>query len=127
MKAALHYWLCTADAEGIPLARPIDGIWLEGALYFGGHDDSRWRSNLQANPHACLTLEDAENVVILEGTVEHFVPEEAFALVLGDAANEKYQWGIDAAQLYRTGACRFRPSAGHAWTLLYKDATRFRF
>ena len=74
-----------------------------------------------------MTLEDAENVVILEGAVERFVPEESFALALGDAANDKYEFGGNAAELYRGGACRFRPTAGHAWTLLYKDATRLRF
>ena len=88
-KAALHYWISTADTEGTPLARPIDAVWLDGALYFGGHEDARWQRNLRANPRACVTLEDAENVVILEGVVEHFVPEEAFALSMGDAANEK--------------------------------------
>ena len=126
-QASHHYWISTADSDGNPLARPIDGVWLDGALYFSGHEDARWRRNLRANPHVCLTLEDAENVAILEGPVEHFVPEEAFALALGDAANEKYEFGGNAAELYRAGACRFRPTAGHAWTLLYKDATRFRF
>ena len=127
-KASRHYWISTADAAGQPLARPIDGVWLDGALYFSGHEDARWRRNLRANPRVCLTLEDAENVVILEGAVEHFIPEEAFALTLGDAANEKYEFfDGNAAELYRGGACRFRPSAGHAWTLLYKDSTHFRF
>lgn len=59
--------------------------------------------------------------------VEHFVPEEALTLALGKAAKEKYEWGEQAAKLYRDGACRFLPSTGLAWTLLYKDATRFRF
>ena len=126
-KASLHYWISTADADGNPLSRPIDGVWVDGALYFSGHDDSRWRRNLRANPRACLALENAEDVVILEGTVEHFVPEEAFALALGDEANAKYEFGGNAASLYRNGACRFRPTAGHAWTTLYKDATHFRF
>ena len=27
-KASLHYWISTVDAEGNPLARPIDGICL---------------------------------------------------------------------------------------------------
>lgn len=126
-KASQHYWISTADAEGNPLARPIDGVWLDGALYFGGHEDSRWQRNLRTNPRACLTLEDAQNALILEGVVVYLVPEEALALALGDAAKEKYEWGEHAAKLYQEGVCRFRPSAGLAWTLLYKDATRFRF
>ena len=85
------YWISTADAEGTPLARPIDGVWLDGALYFGGHEDSRWQCNLRANPRVCLTLEDARNALILEGVVEHFVPDEALAL--GNLAKEKYEWG----------------------------------
>ena len=126
-EASHHYWISTADAAGNPLSRPIDGVWLDGALYFSGHEEARWRRNLRANPRVCLTLEDAENVVIFEGAVEHFVPEGAFAIALGDAANEKYEFGGNAAELYRGGACRFRPRTGHAWTMLYKDATHFRF
>lgn len=126
-KASLHYWISTADTDGNPLARPIDGVWVDGALYFGGHDDARWRRNLRANPHACLTLEDAENVGILEGSVDDLVPDEALALTLGDEVTAKYEWGADARDMYRGGVCRFRPRAGHAWTLLFKDATRYVF
>ena len=127
LKSAPHYWVSTVDGHGNPLARPVDGVWIDGALYFGGHDDARWRRNLKANPRACVTLEDAEDVVILEGSVEHFVPEETLAVALGDDANAKYAFGGNAAELYRPGVCRFRPRAGHAWTLLYRDATHFRF
>ena len=69
MLPALHYWISTADAHGTPIARPIDGMWLDTALYFAGHRDVRWRRNLKANPQACVTLEDAECPVILEGSV----------------------------------------------------------
>ena len=37
-KDSLHYWISTADADGNPLSRPIDGVWVDGALYFSGHD-----------------------------------------------------------------------------------------
>ena len=79
VEKALHYWLSTASANGVPIARPIDGMWVANALYFGGDERSRWMRNLRANPNVCLTLQDAadaESAVIMEGTVAMMTPDE---------------------------------------------------
>ena len=123
---AKHYWLSTANAHGTPIARPIDGMWLDCALYFGGDPGNRWRRNLAANPQACVTLEEAECAVILEGTVALATPDAALADRLAEQANEKYQMNQTGA-IYMAETCVFTPTKALAWTLLYKDATRYRF
>ena len=123
---ALHYWISTVGADGTPIARPIDGMWVDCALYFGGDPKSRWRRNLARNPSVCITLEDAERAVILEGSVAVETPNAALAARLVEQANQKYKMNQTADE-YMAQTCVFTPSKAMAWTLLYKDATRFRF
>jgi hypothetical protein len=35
LEAARSYWLVTTSVDGSPHSRPVDGIWLDGVLYFG--------------------------------------------------------------------------------------------
>ena len=130
MEEALHYWLSTASADGVPIARPIDGMWVANALYFGGDERSRWMRNLRTNPNVCLTLQDAadaESAVIMEGTVTMMTPDAALAAALAANAEAKYEWAVPGAEQYLAETCMFRPRKVLAWTLLYRDATRFRF
>ena len=39
LQQAEHYWLSTADSNAIPISRPLDGVWLDLAFYFGGDPD----------------------------------------------------------------------------------------
>ena len=70
MWTAMHYWICTVDPAGRPHAVPVDGLWLDDRLYFGGHAATRRNRNLAANEAACIHLESATDVVILHGTRE---------------------------------------------------------
>ena len=125
---APHYWLSTADARGTPIARPIDGMWVDAALYFGGHPDTRWRRNLAANPRASVALEDAERAVILEGSVTTVTPDAGLAAKLYAQARAKYEFAANqTVDEYRGETRVFRPRRALAWTLLYQDATRFDF
>ena len=38
---SLHYWLATVRGDGTPHVVPIDGMWLDGACYFGGDRANR--------------------------------------------------------------------------------------
>ena len=127
LAAALQYWITTADAAGTPIARPIDGMWLDTSLYFSSHPDVRWRRNLKANPRACVTLEDAECPVILEGLVTQTTPNDALAETLAEQANAKYDWSNQTADAYRVVICVFTPSKAMTWNTLFENATRFRF
>lgn len=57
LTAARHYWICTVSPDGRPHATPVDGLWLDDALYFSGSPRTRRSRNLLANPDACVHLE----------------------------------------------------------------------
>lgn len=127
LRDARHYWVGTVGGDGAPTVRPVDGIWLDCALYFGGDPAARWRRNLTAGPRASAHLEDAERAVIVEGEVETVRLDGALAGRLAEAANAKYGLGQSAADYEGQESVVLRPRVVFAWTTLYRDATRFAF
>ena len=67
---ARNYWLATTSDGGRPHLRPVDGVFVEGALCFGGSPETRWVRYLEARPHVSMSLPDDDQAVILEGTAE---------------------------------------------------------
>lgn len=127
LTAAMHYWIATVSPDGTPHVRPIDGMWLDGKLYYGGSERSRWVRNIAKNPSISVHLEDAESAVILEGEVTMARPNHELAVRLTDASNAKYHFG-QTPELYENAEVgAFSPHVAHAWKTLYKDATRFEF
>lgn len=122
---APRYWISTADPGGAPISRPVDGNWIRGALYFGGDPKARWRRNLAANPQACVTLENAESPIILEGNVETLLPDEELAETLAKSAQAKYGWG--SVEWFRQDTYAFRPRKVMTWSGVFEHATRFTF
>lgn len=122
---ALHYWVSTVDTSGVPISRPVDGNWTDNALYFGGDPKSRWRRNLTVNSKAAVTLEDAKNPIILEGTVETVVPDEELASLLAKSSQAKYGWG--SVEWFQQETCVFRPSQAMTWSGVFEHATKFSF
>lgn len=127
MTESMHYWLSTTGPGGAPSSRPIDGMWLDDRLYFGGDPESRWRRNLDEDPRACLTLENAEQAVILHGEVTVIRPEEGLARRLVAASNAKYDMGQTIEDYVGAELLVFAPRTAFAWKLLYEDATRWRW
>src|SRR5262245_18640704 len=70
MRRAPNYWITTVSPEGRPHARPIDGVWVDGALCFGGSPTARWVRNLVANPAISVNLNSEAEAIILEGRAE---------------------------------------------------------
>lgn len=126
LATAKRYWVSTTRADGRPHAVPVDGLWIDGALYFGGSPRTVTARNLALNPAVVVHLEDADSAVIVEGTCEVVVPEEAFVQRLLAAAKEKYGFG-PPADAYRSGVRTLAPAVVLAWTSLPVDATRFVF
>lgn len=87
-----HYWLSTVGADAIPNSRPLDGVWFDDAFYFGGSPSTRWRQNLAINPHACLSVEDANNPIVLEGSVTAGGLDEDLTIRVAEASQAKYGW-----------------------------------
>jgi len=127
LREAMHYWIATVGADGAATVRPIDGMWLDNALWFGGDPASRWRRNLDVDPRASIHLEDAERAVIVEGEVHTTRPDHDLAVRLVEASNAKYAMGQTIADYEGEELLTLRPRLVLAWTLLYQDATRFTF
>ncbi len=127
LTSAVHYWITTVKPDTAPIARPVDGMWVNNAFYFGGDPDALWRRNLAANPRASITLEDAEHAVMLEGTVTQIKPDPELAATLAEQATAKYEWADQTADDYQDFVCMFTPRVALVWDTLYKDATRFSF
>src|SRR4030095_9554121 len=95
MRRASHYWSVTVGPSARPHARPIDGVWVDGALCFGGSPETRWVRNLMANPSISVHLSSEAEAIILEGTAEY---------VSGPETPFRPFWAL-------------RPATAFAWTL----------
>ncbi len=131
MAQAKVYWVSTVSPDGRPHATPVDGIWLDERLYFGGSAKTRRHRNLAANPAACIHLESASDVIILHGDVQELRnPDHNLAVRLAEASNEKYGYGAKPEDYEKdtTGQTWvFHPRVVIAWKPLMKDATRWIF
>ena len=46
------YWIATTRPDGRPHVVPSDGVWLDGALYFGGAPQTVHMRNVRTTGHA---------------------------------------------------------------------------
>jgi len=125
MAKAMHYWISTTGPDGHPHATPVDGLWIDDRLYFGGSPQTRRQRNLAANPSVCVHLESASDVVILHGEARAERPDAALAKRLAEDSTRKYGYGQTPEQYQQADVHVFRPRTAFAWTSLPKDATRF--
>jgi Pyridoxamine 5'-phosphate oxidase len=123
------YWLASTRPDGRPHVVPIWGLWLEDTFYFGGSPSTRWAQNVATNPAVALHLEDGEQVIIVEGVVDEYLPDSDLTARLSAASVAKYATG-SASSGTTEGAqesiLRLRPQIVLAWTNFPQDATRWR-
>jgi hypothetical protein len=130
LRTAPNYWVVTVTPEGRPHARPVDGVWVDGALCFGGSPETRWVRNLAARPEASVHLPSGDDIVILEGTAER-VTDAGHPLAASSSAASRAKYpqygGSDDDPFQPFWA--FRPSVAYAWSLTSfpKRATRWTF
>ena len=106
---AERYWLATTRPDGRPHVVPVDGVWLDGIWYFGGHPDTIHQRNLQTNRKIAIHLEDAMAVVIVEGDAEWIKQSAGAAKRLAETSNAKYGYGA-TAKTYQAGTWGLRPA-----------------
>jgi general stress protein 26 len=70
LEASRNYWISTTRADGGPHSKPVWGVWLDGALWFGTGDSSVTGRNLARDPRVSVHLESGDDVVMLDGVVE---------------------------------------------------------
>ncbi len=129
LAAARVYWVATAGPGGKARVRPVDGLYLDGTLYFGGSPETRWVRDIAGNPHVSVHLDGASDVVILEGEARVLQSiDRQTAERLAAMSNAKYpDYNMKPDDYAGPGPIAFRPSVGFAWTSFPKDVTRFRF
>ncbi len=128
MKKAKHYWICTVTPDRRPHATPVDGLWLDDRLYFGGSTDTKWQRNLKSNPAVDVHLESAVNLTILRGEARPLEsPPASLTTALSKASAAKYGYGSKPEDYEQAGVYVFRPLVVLAWKPALKDATRWQF
>ncbi|HLF69630.1 MAG TPA: pyridoxamine 5'-phosphate oxidase family protein [Actinomycetota bacterium] len=88
LERARNYWVVLKRKNGRAYARPVWGVWLDGAFYF---DSSSMDQNLATDPEVSVHLESGDEVVIVDGRAER-VSDPGARTVLADAINAKYAW-----------------------------------
>ena len=128
--AAKNYFLATTTDDGRPHVRPIDGVFVDDTLAFGGSPETRWVRHLQRRPAASASLPDDDNAVVIDGEVEYVTdPGSPLAKAVLAANVTKYP------QYYSDGDHEFlpfwalHPRLVYAWSLtgFPGKATRFDF
>lgn len=133
LQTSRNYWIGTTRPNGRAHARPVWGVWLDGAFYFS--TGSLAARNIKTNPEITVHLESGSEVVILEGYVETVTDQELVARVAA-ANNEKYSWDLDPSNLPGPFLV-VRPRVAFGWvsdasgldhgSAFHGTATRWRF
>ena len=128
LKEALAYWIASTRPDGRPHVVPRDGMWLEGALYYGGSPQTVHYRNISKNPKVAVHIGDGQEAIIVEGSVATEKPTEETAARLADEMFAKYpQYGRIDPAMYMGGVSVLRPRRVLAWTSFTENATRFTF
>jgi hypothetical protein len=125
LEQATQYWIATSRADGRTHMVPVDGLWLDDVLFYGGSAQAVHYRNVLANPNVVVHLPDPVKAVIVEGDARLANPSPALAQRLAAASQAKYGYGQDAGGYQ--GALGVYPRRVRAWTAFPKDATGFRF
>jgi hypothetical protein len=127
MTQAMHYWICTVGSDTHPHVAPVDGLWLDGKLYFGGSPQTKRNRNLRIHPAISVHLDSSDDVVILQGETHLYTPDHQLATQLSKLSAEKYGYGASPEHYEKTGTHVFRPRVVFAWKRFPQDATRWQF
>jgi len=128
IEQAKHYWVSTVDPEGRPHSTPVDGLWVDEKLYFGGSPKTKRHRNLAANPAVCIHLENASEVVIMHGEVVELRDIDAsLAQRLANASKKKYGYSPPPDAFGAGGSFAVKLRMVLAWKQFPKDATRWHF
>jgi nitroimidazol reductase NimA-like FMN-containing flavoprotein (pyridoxamine 5'-phosphate oxidase superfamily) len=128
MAEAKYYWVSTVDSDGRPHATPVDGLWIDERLYFGGSPKTKRNRNLAVNPAVCIHLESAGDVVILHGeAIELRNIDVSLSQRLADASKKKYGYAPPPEAYSGGGSFVVRPRMILAWKQFPKDVTRWQF
>ena len=130
LEAAPVYWVASTRPDGRPHVAPRDGLWLDDTWYYGGSPKTVHNKNIDVNPAVAMHIGDGMKATIVEGE-SHFVKtSDETGQKLAEMNNVKYaHYGMNskAADYSKRGLWALQAVRVIAWTVLFEDATRFRF
>lgn len=124
------YWVASVRPDGRPHVTPIWGVWVDDAFWMEGGQRTRRFRNLSANPAAVVTVERADDALILEGDAELVADLSDDLIERLLEAYRKYvpTHGYEAVrENWREGIWRVAPRKVLGWSNFPADATRWRF
>lgn len=71
LREARNFWVASTRPDGRPHVAPVWAAWEDDALWFGTDPGSVKARNLRSDPRVVVHLESGDEVVVVEGTVEH--------------------------------------------------------
>jgi PPOX class probable F420-dependent enzyme len=89
LTASHDYWVATVSPGGQPHVMPVWGVWHEEGVWFSSSRSSRKARNLDADPRATITTDNAVDPVVLEGVAELVADLDRLASFVA-AVNGKY-------------------------------------
>ena len=127
LAAARNYFVATTRPDGRPHVMPVWAVWLDAAVWFNTGGESRKSRNLAANSACAVSIEGADESVIVEGDAERVSDADDFARFV-EAYRAKYDWSL-AESKDPTFVVRPRVVFGmiEAADQFTKTATRWRF
>jgi nitroimidazol reductase NimA-like FMN-containing flavoprotein (pyridoxamine 5'-phosphate oxidase superfamily) len=128
LEEAKQYWVAINRPNGSPHVVPVDGLWVDDILYYGGSPSTLHVRAALAHPHVTIHLPDPWKVVVVQGRVRVTEPSPELAQRLADLANAKYsEYGMTFEASSYAEPFAFRPHRAIAWSSFPADATRFTF
>jgi hypothetical protein len=128
LSEAKQYWITIPRPGRSPHVVPVDGLWYEDRLIYGGSPETHHSRAVRAQPMITMHLADPWKVVIVEGEVKTITnpPEQAERLARLNA--EKYpEYGMEFDPKLYQQVFALHPARARAWTSFPTDATRFVF
>lgn len=126
MKSAKNYWVVAKRRGGRAYARPVWGVWLDGAFHF---DSLSMDANLERDGRVEIHLESGDEVVIVEGHATRLT-NAALRKRFAAAYRRKYaedppewNWTVRPRIAFGWTLARFGPSATR-WTFTASRRTR---
>lgn len=128
LETAKQYWLSIPRPGRSPHVVPVDGLWHEDRLVYGGSPQTLHSRAVREQPIVTMHLPDPWQVVIVEGKVEVTVNSAETARELAALNTEKYpEYGMEFdPKLYRQ-VFALHPRRVRAWTSFPEDVTRYVF
>jgi len=120
LTASHDYWVATINADGRPHVMPVWGVWDGDALWFSSSPGSRKARNLDRDPRATITTDNAQEPVVVEGTAERVTDEPSVA-AFAALVSAKYSADYGVAFYLANATFRVRPT--RAFGLMESDFT----